>query len=205
MGVAVTVVLFVSGLTLVREMVRTPQEQSGLPTAVAAVLDGCDRLLLSWGDPYVLAYVAPLRTINGYGLFRVMTTQRREIVIEGSHDTVRWREYELPWKPGNAGRRPGFVAPHQPRLDWQLWFAALSPRGNAYWLQGLLRRQLEGSPAVLDLFRTNPFPDSPPRYIRLLYYRYRFTDPKTKHATGAWWQRERLGLLTSEPLSLHPQ
>src|SRR5437762_2903737 len=93
-----------------------------------------------------LRAAAPLRSVNGYGLFRVMTTERPEIVIEGSVDSVHWREYEFRWKPGGVTRRPGFVAPHQPRLDWQMWFAALDPEGGGPWLAGLVRGLLEGRP-----------------------------------------------------------
>src|SRR5437870_9099362 len=90
------------------------------------------------GDAAILRAIAPVRPVNGYGLFRVMTTERPEIVIEGSRDSVHWREYEFRWKPGDVTRRPGFVAPHQPRLDWQMWFAALDPAGAEALLAGLM-------------------------------------------------------------------
>jgi hypothetical protein len=141
----------------------------------------------------VMAWLEPLRSINGYGLFRVMTTERREIVIEGSDDGTTWRAYEFRYKPGDPGRRPGFVEPHQPRLDWQMWFAALSVYEATPWFQGFLARLLEGAPAVLGLLATNPFPDHPPRYVRALLYDYRFTTPSERRATGAWWQRSLLG------------
>jgi len=137
-------------------------------------------------------FLAPLRSFNGYGLFAVMTTSRREIVIEGSDDGVIWREYEFPWKPGDLDERPGLVAPHQPRLDWQMWFAALGNREQNPWFGRLLERLLEGSPEVLGLFRRNPFSGHPPRAIRAVIYDYHFTrfgDPGS-----AWWKRELLGL-----------
>lgn len=149
----------------------------------------------------LLGVVEPLRSVNGYGLFRVMTTDRLEIVIEGSNDTLQWREYAFRWKPGDVTRRPRFVAPHMPRLDWQMWFAALNPEGARDWLVTLLRRLLEGTPEVLALVGPTPFPDRPPRYVRLVYYRYRFTDAAGRAAGGAWWRRERLGYLT-RPLSI---
>ena len=149
----------------------------------------------------LLDAVAPLRSVNGYGLFRVMTTERFEIVIEGGADTVHWREYRFRWKPGDPARHPAFVAPHMPRLDWQMWFAALNPEGARDWLVPLLRRLLEGTPEVLTLLGENPFPGAPPRYVRLVYYRYRFSTPTERATTGAWWQRERVGYLT-EALSL---
>src|SRR5712691_2743473 len=147
----------------------------------------------------LLDAVAPLRSVNGYGLFRVMTTERFEIVIEGGADTVHWREYQFRWKPGDPARRPPFVAPHMPRLDWQMWFAALNPEGARDWLVPLLRHLLQGTPEVLDLLGENPFPSGPPRYVRLVYYKYRFSTPTERARGGAWWQRERVGYLT-EPL-----
>src|SRR5579884_4087206 len=149
-------------------------------------------------DNPLLRAVAPLRSVNGYGLFRVMTTERPEIVIEESRDGVAWREYPFRWKPGDVTRRPPFVAPHQPRLDWQMWFAALDPEGARAWLVPSLARLLEESPAVLALLGPAPFPGggSPPRYVRLAYWRYRFTTPEERARTGAWWHREFVGFLT---------
>jgi hypothetical protein len=133
--------------------------------------------------------------VNGYGLFSVMTLERPEIQIEGSDDGITWKPYGLRYKPGPVGRAPRWVAPHQPRLDWQLWFAALSsPPG---WFMALLGRLLEGSPDVLALFEENPFPERPPRMVRASLYRYRMSDRQTRQATGAWWTRERLGLYVS--------
>jgi len=139
-----------------------------------------------------LNFLAPLRSFNGYGLFAVMTTSRREIVIEGSDDGVIWREYEFPWKPGDVDERPGLVAPYQPRLDWQMWFAALSNQEQNPWFGRLLERLLEGSPEVLGLFRRNPFYDHPPRVIRAVVYDYHFT--RFDDPGSAWWKRELLGL-----------
>jgi hypothetical protein len=198
--VPAVVLLLASGLTFLREMVRT-QNPATLPAAVVWALNASNRYALSWAEPYILDWIGPFRTINGYGLFRVMTTERPEIVIEGSRDGVNWIEYQFAWKPGGVTRPPRFVAPHQPRLDWQMWFAALNPRGSQYWLVSLLRRLLEGSPEVVGLLAENPFPDQPPRYVRLVYYRYHFTDRPTRRITGQWWQRSNLGPLTP-PVSL---
>jgi hypothetical protein len=137
--------------------------------------------------------VSPLRSINGYGLFAVMTTTRPEIIVEGSNDGIVWRPYEFKWKPGDLERAPAFVAPHQPRLDWQMWFAALGDvRGNP-WFVNFLVRLLQGSPQVLALVETNPFPDAPPRMVRAGLYEYRFTDFATRRSEGAWWRREARG------------
>jgi len=137
--------------------------------------------------------VSPLRSVNGYGLFAVMTEPRHEIVIEGSDDGVNWREYEFKYKPGDIRRRPAFVAPHQPRVDWQMWFAALGDvRGNP-WFVNLCVRLLQGEPGVLALLERDPFPDKAPRYIRARLYEYHFTTPAERRATGAWWRRELKG------------
>ncbi|MBE7472731.1 MAG: lipase maturation factor family protein [Anaerolineae bacterium] len=138
-----------------------------------------------------LVWIAPFRSINSYGLFAVMTTTRPEIIIEGSNDGESWQAYEFKWKPGDPLRRPTFVAPHQPRLDWQMWFAALDTYQNNPWLINLMLRLLEGSPEVLALLDHNPFPDAPPRTIRAMLYLYRFTDFNTAQPNSAWWQREQ--------------
>ncbi len=141
----------------------------------------------------LLRRIEPLRSVNGYGLFARMTTVRNEIVIEGSDDGTTWLPYELPWKPGDVMRRPTFVAPHQPRLDWQMWFAALTPyRANPdQWFARLLGRVLEGEPEVLALFASNPFPAGPPRHVRAVVWEYQFSDPGDD--SGAWWRREWRG------------
>ena len=132
------------------------------------------------------------RILNGYGLFRVMTKDRDEIIIEGSADGMDWLPYEFKWKPGDVKRAPGWCAPHQPRLDWQMWFAALeTPRENS-WLVGLNFRLLQGSHDASGLLARNPFPDKPPRYIRAMFYRYRFTTVNELRQTGAWWKRQEL-------------
>jgi hypothetical protein len=144
--------------------------------------------------PGLLRWVSPLRTINSYGLFAVMTTTRPEIIVEGSNDGLTWLPYDFKWKPGDPKRRPAFVAPHQPRLDWQMWFAALGDyRGNP-WFVNFLVRLAQGSPKVLALLEKNPFPQKPPRYLHAVLYEYHFTDFATRRATGDWWRRERKGL-----------
>ena len=148
----------------------------------------------------LVSIVRPIRSINGYGLFRTMTTERPEIIVEGSTDGITWTEYAFRWKPGDVGRRPRFVQPHMPRLDWQMWFAALDPSGNQHWLAPMLYGLLENRAAVLGLLGNNPFPAAPPRYVRLAQYQYDFTTPEGGRETGAWWRREFVGYLT-EPIS----
>jgi len=122
----------------------------------------------------------------------VMTKDRDEIVIEGSADGIEWLPYEFKWKPGDVMRAPGWCAPHQPRLDWQMWFAALGSYRQSPWFGRLIVRLLQGSRDVSQLLAKNPFPHDPPRYIRAMFYRYRFTTLRERRETGAWWKREQL-------------
>jgi len=141
----------------------------------------------------VYARAESFRIVNGYGLFRVMTKDRREIVIEGSADGIDWQSYEFKWKPGDIMRAPGWCAPHQPRLDWQMWFAALGLYRQNPWFVQTVISLLHGKPEVAALFERNPFPQSPPRYVRATVYRYRFTTAEEHQATGASWKRQELG------------
>ena len=152
---------------------------------------------IRWPRPVARFYDAtePLHLVNSYGLFAMMTTWRPELILEGSQDGRTWLEYDFRWKPGDVRRPPRFVAPHQPRLDWQMWFAALGAPLSDVWLEQLRARLLQGSPDVLALLRTNPFPESPPRFVRAVLYDYRFTSPSERRATGAWWRRERRSIL----------
>jgi hypothetical protein len=147
----------------------------------------------------ILNWVAPLRLVNTYGLFAVMTTTRPEIIIEGSDDGETWQEYEFKYKPGDLTRPPVWAAPYQPRLDWQLWFAALSDPASHPWFVNLLAGLQQGSPQVLALLGHNPFPDHPPRYLRAWLYTYRFTDPAALASDGTWWRREKVGLYFPVP------
>jgi lipase maturation factor 1 len=131
--------------------------------------------------------------VNHYGLFAIMTTSRNEIVIEGSDDGNIWKDYEFKYKPGDVYRRLPWVAPYQPRLDWQMWFAALSNYESNPWFQQVVVRLLEGRPEVTSLLAANPFPNQPPRFIRAVSYDYRFTDWDTRRKTGAVWSRGPLG------------
>jgi lipase maturation factor 1 len=133
--------------------------------------------------------IAPYRVINTYGLFSVMTMDRPEIVLEGSSDGVYWEPYEFYYKPGDIRRSPPFVAPHQPRLDWQMWFAALGPIRNSPWFYYFTQRLLEGSAPVKRLLALDPFPDSPPRYLRAHIYDYRFATPEERTLDRVWWKR----------------
>lgn len=130
---------------------------------------------------------------NSYGLFAVMTTERNEIIIEGSNDNKTWLAYELPFQAGNPKRMPPIVAPLQPRLDWQMWFASLSSYEQEPWFGHLIFRMLTGEKPVLALFSKNPFPDQPPKYIRASKYRYQFSSINDLLQNGDWWTREYVG------------
>jgi hypothetical protein len=145
------------------------------------------------------------RLSSPYGLFAQMTKDRPEIIIEGSDDGVTWKEYEFPFKPGPVNRRLPMVAPYQPRLDWQMWFAALSSFNQNAWMQNLMIRLLQNSSSVLALFSYNPFPNHPPQRVRAQLYRYEFTSFESIKK-GIWWQRTLIGrfspdLKTSQPRS----
>ena len=155
-----------------------------VPPAIAEIARPIDRFL----DRY--------RSINAYHLFASMTLIRREPVFEGTADGTTWRAYELQYKPGRVDRPPPFVAPHQPRVDFQLWFLFFG-RGARY-VDTLLDRLLHDPDAVASLFAENPFPDAPPQAVRIAVYRYRFSDRATRAATGAWWTRELEG--TTRPV-----
>jgi lipase maturation factor 1 len=139
-------------------------------------------------------WLDPFHIVNSYGLFAVMTTTRPEIIIQGSNDGVTWQDYEFKYKPQRLDKPPHWVAPYQPRLDWQMWFAALSSYRNNPWFENLMLRLLQGSKPVLGLLGKNPFPGAPPRYIRALVYNYSFTSFAERRRTGDWWQRKQLGL-----------
>ena len=147
-----------------------------------------------------------LHLVNTYGAFGSVTRVRWEVVVEGTSDAeltaaTVWREYEFKGKPGDVRRRPPQVAPYHLRLDWLMWFAALSPMYAEGWFVTFAVRLLEGDRATLKLLRHNPFPDTPPRCVRARLYRYRYTTWAERRATGAWWSR-RLEREYLQPVTL---
>jgi lipase maturation factor 1 len=138
---------------------------------------------------WLIRHTAPFESVNAYGLFQDMTLERPEIVVEGSRDGTHWETYELRWKPGDLARRPAFTGPHMPRLDWQMWFAALYGCRNSDWFIGLEARLLEGRTEVRDLLARDPFGDEPPKYLRSTLYLYQFTEP----GDDGWWTRREIG------------
>ncbi len=143
--------------------------------------------------PAVVSRAAAFGVVNQYGLFANMTTTRPEISIEGSNDGLSWQPYVFKYKPGPLNRAPGWVAPNQPRLDWQMWFAALGDYRENPWLIRFIQRLLEGSIPVLELIDQNPFAGKPPKYVRAVRYEYKFTTFDERRQTGNWWKRELKG------------
>jgi hypothetical protein len=140
----------------------------------------------------------PLRIANQYGLFAVMTRNRYEIEFQGSNDGVNWTAYEFRNKPQDLDEAPRIYAPYQPRFDWNLWFASLGDWRENEIVPLTEERLLLGDNDVLALFRRNPFPQSPPRYVRAVLWQYWFTSMDEKRSTGDWWCRESLGLYAPE-------
>ena len=134
-----------------------------------------------------------LELVNTYGAFGVVGRERNEIIFEGTTDeviraTTEWKEYEFKAKPGDPNRRPPFIAPYQPRIDWQIWFAAMASPSDYPWTLHFVWRLLHNDGPTLSLLANNPFPDAPPRFIRARLYRYHFRPLGEK----GWWTREPL-------------
>lgn len=136
----------------------------------------------------------PLDLVNTYGAFGAVGKERFEIVFEGTSDTAItgdtvWKEYEFKAKPGDPNRRPPFIAPYQPRIDWQIWFAAMASPGDYPWTFHFVWKLLHNDPGTLSLLANNPFPDTPPHYIRARLYHYSFAPI----GEPGWWRREQVG------------
>ncbi len=168
-----------------------------VPLSIIQMKPRVFRLDLTPAEMRVYQWTAPYRSVNSYGLFATMTTSRPEIIIEGSNDRKEWLPYEFKWKPGDLKRQPPQVAPHQPRIDWQMWFEALNYlRGQqpTDWFKRFLIGLLEGKTDIVSLLGSNPFPNAPPRYIRAMVYDYKFTDRISWEEKHEWWQREFKGI-----------
>ncbi|XP_040843745.1 lipase maturation factor 2 isoform X2 [Ochotona curzoniae] len=145
------------------------------------------------GTHRLFGAVEHLQLANSYGLFRRMTGLggRPEVVLEGSYDGHHWTEIEFMYKPGNMSRPPPIVVPHQPRLDWQMWFAALGPHMHSPWFTSLVLRLLQGKEPVIRLIQNQvtsyPFHEHPPTYVRAQRYKYWFSQPGEQ---GRWWRRQ---------------
>jgi hypothetical protein len=140
-----------------------------------------------------ISALEPFRIANEYGLFAVMTRGRYEIEFQGSNDNRNWTAYPFRYKPQALDERPRIYAPYQPRFDWNLWFASLGDWQQNQIVPLTQERLLENSADVLSLFRSDPFPQSPPRYVRTVLWQYWFTSLDEKRRTGNWWRRELVG------------
>ncbi|MBF0470138.1 MAG: lipase maturation factor family protein [Gammaproteobacteria bacterium] len=148
-----------------------------------------------------LGSVTPLTAVgSAYHIFPTMQTERQELEIEGSIDGVVWHPYRFRYKPGPVEIPPPFNVPHQPRLDWMIWFVPPQHAEMRQWFDRFLYRLWQNEPAVTSLLAVNPFEGGePPRYLRVHAWRYRFTTPEERQASGHWWQREYLGLFPQTP------
>ena len=145
-------------------------------------------LTTSW-----LTLMTPFHIVNTYGPFAIMTTRRIEINIEGSNDNKHWYEYKFKHKPVDLDQKPRWIIPHQPRLDWQMWFAALGNHKQFPWFNNLMVRLLQGQQKVIDLFKSVPFNGEPPKYIRAVFYQYHFINSDAGYNSNDVWEREYLG------------
>jgi hypothetical protein len=185
-----------------------PAPAADAPVWFTAVVFGLVAFVLTLSYRPVLNLISPgqlmnfsfnrYHLVNTYGAFGSVTRVRHEVVVEGTDEAVltaltQWRAYEFHGKPGALDRRPPQVAPFHLRLDWLMWFAALRRSFAEDWFPSFLGKLLEGDRATLRLLRLNPFPDAPPAWVRARYYRYRFTTPEERRASGAWWVRELEG------------
>jgi hypothetical protein len=140
----------------------------------------------------------PFHIVGAYGAFGTVTKERDEVIVEGTTDAALtpltlWREYEFKGKPGDVRRRPPQIAPYHLRLDWLMWFAAMSSPMSHEWFVPFVLKLLQGDRPTLRLLRSDPFGGQTPRYVRARLYRYRFTTPAEHRASGAWWSRDLLG------------
>ena len=135
----------------------------------------------------------PFRIANTYGLFAVMTRGRYEIEFQGSNDGQTWTPYLFRYKPQALEQAPGIYAPYQPRFDWNLWFASLGSWRDNMFVVSTEERLLSNNHDVLSLFRSNPFSNAPPKYVRAVLWQYWFTSMAERRATGNWWRRASLG------------
>jgi len=175
---------------------RAPEVLSVAFAAVVLLLSIAPTLNLLSGNQLMNSSFDTLHLVNTYGAFGSVGRERDEIIFEGTSDATVgpgtvWRAYEFPFKPGDPMRRPGVVAPYQPRLDWAIWFAAMSTPGEYPWTLRFVWKLLHNDAGTLSLLANNPFPGQPPRMIRAQLYRYRFA-PRG-NPTGAWWERELVG------------
>lgn len=137
-----------------------------------------------------------LHLVNTYGAFGTVDRERFELVFQGTDSAVAdlmadWKDYEFKAKPTDPMRRPVIISPYHYRLDWAAWYPWHRIPGRNQWVPNFIWKLLHNDPVALSLIANNPFPDAPPKYIRVLVYRYKFAP--WGNADGAWWTREREG------------
>ena len=137
-----------------------------------------------------------LHIVNTYGAFGSVGKVRNELVLEGTADAIItgdtiWKEYEFKYKPTDVNRNLPIIAPYQPRIDWQIWFAAFQTPQQNPWLIHMIWKLLHNDQETLSLIAYNPFPDEPPKYIRVEFYKYEFANPWKEDAV---WKRTYLGI-----------
>lgn len=186
-----------SVLPLARPAMEAPLWHTALVVAVSALIAALSyrpaRNLLSRRQLMNYSF-DPFHIVGTYGAFGSVTKERDEVVIEGTEDVVlsagtEWREYEFKGKPGDVRRRPRQYAPYHLRLDWLMWFAAMSSPMYTEWFLPFVGKLLEADPATLALLRHDPFDGRRPRFVRARLYRYRFTTPEERARTGDRWHR----------------
>jgi len=148
---------------------------------IADTLKESTMIVRSWGIGHI------------FHVFPTMQVERHELQLEGSDDGIEWKVYEFKYKPGALDEKPAFIIPHQPRLDWMIWFVPPRSENMMYWFDRFLMKVYEGSPQVLGLLKYNPFPDKPPRYLRVQVYQYWFTSMQERADSGRIWRRKYLG------------
>ncbi len=186
---------------------RAPEMKTPLPAFQWANI-GVAAIVVLMSIPVVINMVSrrqimntsynPLHLVGTYGAFGSITRPRYEVIVEGTTDTVvtsatQWKEYEFKAKPGDLFHTPPQIAPYHLRLDWLMWFAAMSSYQDYPWFLNFVAKLLENDHDVLSLIRQNPFPNAPPKYVRALLYEYHFTTPEERRKTGAWWKRTETG------------
>lgn len=148
--------------------------------------------------PYLISQITTIVRSWGVGhifhVFPTMQTQRQELQIEGSYDGREWKAYKFKYKPGPIAERPKFIIPHQPRLDWIIWFVPPQHPEFMSVLSRFIEKLKQGSPQVISLLEENPFKHAPPQFIRVQAFEYKFTNFEERKQTGDWWKYRYLGV-----------
>ena len=166
-------------------------------TAVIALLSIRPALNLLSPAQAMNASFDPLELVNTYGAFGTVEQERLNVVFEGTMDDTTggkaaWKPYIYKCLPVLPNQAPPQIAPYQPHLDWQMWFAAMSTPDQYPWTFHLVWKLLHNDPGTISLFANNPFPGKPPRFVRAVLYRYKFAPAGIPE--GLWWERKQIGI-----------